>query len=287
MSRVVYVNNCYLPYRDASVHVEDRGFQFADGVYEVCEIAKGYLVDGTRHLDRLDRSMRELYMHPPMGRPALIQVIHEVIRRNRVRDGLVYIQITRGVAKRDFALPSGNVAPTLVVMARHASRAASEAKAASGIAVRTMPENRWPRVDIKSTALLANVLAKHEAQQAGAAEVWYVDRDGFVTEGGSSNAWIVTQDGRLVTRPAKSGILRGVTRRGVIDLARRRGLALEERSFTVEEACQAKEAFITAATNLVMPVVRIDGQSIGNGYPGFISADLRRQFHEEVERVPV
>ena len=287
MSRIAYVNGRYIRHAEAAVHVEDRGYQFADGVYEVCEIWDRCIVDERRHLDRLQRSLSELEIRMPMARAALVQVIREVARRNKVRNGFVYIQITRGVARRDHVFPSPDVQPAVVITARSASRAASEASAEAGVGVITVPENRWDRVDIKTVGLLPNVLAKQKAKEAGAREAWFVDAEGYVTEGGSTNAWIVTKENVLVTRPAVHGILKGITRQVVLDMIAIEGLSFEERPFTVEEAKGAKEAFITAASTLVMPVVHIDGVVIGNGHPGEMTRDLRRRFHEtaETERI--
>jgi D-alanine transaminase len=283
VSRIAYVNGRYLAFAQARVHVEDRGFQFADGVYEVCEVIGGRLVDARRHLDRLERSLEELRIAWPVTRPALGVILHEVVARNLVEDGLVYLQVTRGVARRDFPFPTGAVRPTLVVIARSIDRAANTALAQEGVAVVTRPDNRWERVDIKSINLLPNVLAKQAAREAGAREAWFVDERGFVTEGGSSNAWIVTPGGSVVTRPAEGGILRGVTRTTLLDLLRQEGLKLEERAFKLEEAARAREAFITAATTLVMPVVRIDGEVVGNGKPGPLTLALRQKFHRVAE----
>lgn len=283
MSRIAYVNGRYLPHRDAAVSVEDRGFQFADGVYEVCEVLGGRLVDARRHLDRLDRSLSELRIAPPMGRAALEIVLRETVRRNLVRDGMVYLQVTRGAARRDHPFPPAGTPSSLVVTARASDRAAQDAVAAAGAKVITVPENRWPRVDIKSVSLLPNVLAKQAAKEAGAREAWFVDGEGRVTEGASSNAWIVTADGRLLTRPAVGGILGGITRAVVLAAAASAGLAVEERAFTVAEAYAAREAFITAATTLVMPVVRIDDAVVGDGRPGPVAVRLRQAFHQFAE----
>jgi D-alanine transaminase len=285
MSRIAYVNGSYRPLAEAAVHIEDRGFQFADGVYEVCEIRDGMVVDETRHLDRLWRSLGELSIAEPMGRRALKLVLREVARRNRVRDGLVYVQVTRGAARRDFVFPDPPVRPSLIVLARSTDRAKADAVAAAGIAVVTVPESRWARVDIKSVSLLPNVLAKQAAKAAGAREAWFVDRDGYVTEGGSSNAWIVTHAGELVTRSADSGILRGITRTTLIDLLARDGLAFVERPFTVAEAKAAREAFVSAATALITPVVRIDGAPVGDGRPGPVATRLRASFHTMAEKL--
>ncbi len=287
MSRIAYVNGRYVPHADAAVHVEDRGYQFGDGVYEVCEVFDGHLVDATRHLARLSRSLSELKIRPPMSDVALRQIMREVVRRNRVRDGMIYIQVTRGVARRDHVFPSADVPPAVVMTARSADFAKADRQAAEGVAVITVPENRWDRVDIKTVGLLPNVLAKQQAKEAGAREAWFVTPDGMVTEGGSTNAWIVTAEGRLVTRPATRGILRGITREVVCEVAARQGVPLEERSFSVAEAKGAREAFITAATTLVMPVVRIDGHVVGDGRPGPVTQALRSHFHEAAEFVAV
>jgi D-alanine transaminase len=283
MSRIAYVNGLYTPLRDASVHVEDRGFQFADGVYEVCEVLGRQIIDETRHLARLQRSLRELGIRMPVGEGALRVILRETVRRNRVRDGMVYFQITRGAAKRDFVFPAPDTPPTLVVIARSVDRAKTEAGAANGISVITLPDNRWERVDIKSTGLLPNALARQKAKLQGAKEAWFFDEEGYVTEGAASNAWIVTRENTLLTRPAESGILRGVTRTTLIDLARRDNLIVSERPFTVAEAKAAKEAFVTAATALIMPVVKIDDVVLGDGKPGALARKLRAHFHSVAE----
>src|SRR5215475_6823248 len=283
MSRIAYVNGRYRPHRDALVSVEDRGFQFADGVYEVCEVREGRLVDERRHMTRLMRSLAELRIGLAMPLSALSVVLHETVRRNRVRNGVVYLQMTRGVARRDFAFPASATMPSVVVTARPHDNAKTEKMAAAGIAVVTVADNRWARPDIKSVSLLPNVLAKQAARDVGAREAWFVDASGFVTEGSSSNAWIVTADGSLVTRPADHGILRGVARTVVLDVAQAHGLRVEERPFKVEEAYAAREAFMTAATQIVLPVVRIDGRPIGSGRPGPIATALRRDFHRYAE----
>ena len=283
MSRIVYVNGRYLPHNVATVSIEDRGYQFADGVYEVCEVRGGRLVDERRHMARLDRSLREIRMARPMSLAALSVVLHETVRRNRVHDGIVYLQITRGVARRDFAFPPAGTAPSVVVTARGSDRAWLAQLAADGIAVVTVPDTRWQRVDIKSMALLPNVLAKQAAREQGAREAWLVDRQGRVTEGASSNAWIVSRDGKLITRSLGNDILAGITRSVVIDVVKAQGLALEERAFTVEEAYAALEAFVTSASQIVLPVVRIDGRPVGNGAPGLVATALRRDYHRHAE----
>jgi D-alanine transaminase len=285
MPRIAYVNGRYVAHAEASVHIEDRGYQFADGVYEVCEVARGYIVDMKRHLDRLHRSLSELSIAWPMNRAAMEIVIVEVIRRNRVKNGLVYLQVTRGVASRDFLFPAGT-RPSVVVTARKVDPAAAAKRAENGIKVITVPENRWDRVDIKSVGLLPNVLAKQKASEAGAQEAWFIDADGTVKEGGSSNAWIVTRDGALVTRPAEHGILRGITRTTLFDVAAKLGLRIEERSFTVAEAKTAREAFISSATTIAMPVVAIDGDPVANGHPGSVVLSLRHAFFDIAEKRP-
>lgn len=283
MSRYAYVNGRYLPFRDAMVHVEDRGYQFADAVYEVCEVRAGRLVDERRHLDRLERSLAAIKLRPPMSRAALGVVLREVVARNRIRFGLVYLQIGRGVARRDLAFPVPQPAASVVVTARPLNRARTEASAATGIAVVSVPDNRWGRVDIKTVGLLPNALARQAAVEQGAREAWFVDQSGAVTEGASANAWIVTKDGKLVTRHADHAILGGITRSVLFDAVKAQGLTVEQRPFALEEAYAAREAFITSATQTVMPVVRIDGRAIGDGKPGPVATALRREFHSFAE----
>jgi D-alanine transaminase len=284
MSRIAYVNGRYLPLAQACVNVEDRGYQFSDGVYEVCEVRGGKLIDERRHIARLERSLSELRIAMPMSAAALGVVLREVVRRNRVRWGIVYLQITRGVARRDHAFPPTGTAPSVVVTARNMDFAAAEKLAEAGVSVISVPENRWARVDIKSVSLLPNVLAKQAAREQGAREAWFVDGAGRVTEGSSSNAWIVTRDGKVVTRHADHAILRGITRSVVLDVLKAHGLTLEERPFTLDEAHGAREAFITSASQIVLPVVRIDGRPVGNGAPGLVASALRRDYHDHVEK---
>jgi D-alanine transaminase len=283
MSRLAYVNGRYRSHRDALVHVEDRGYQFADGVYEVCEVREAHLVDERRHMARLTRSLGELRLALPMSLSALSVVLHETVRRNRVRNGIVYLQITRGVARRDFAFPVSGTAPSIVVTARSHDNAKAENIAAEGIAVITVADRRWARPDIKSVSLLPNVLAKQAARDAGAREAWLVDAQGFVTEGASSNAWIVAANDEVVTRPADNSILNGISRAVVLDAIAARGLSLIERPFTVPEAKAAREAFVTAASQIVQPVISIDGKPVGNGRPGPLTLTLRREFHRHAE----
>jgi D-alanine transaminase len=274
MPRFAYVNGRYQPHQSAQVHIEDRGYQLADGVYEVLPVVDGVPLDEGLHLDRLDRSLRELSIRWPMSRAAMVLVAHELLRRNRLRSGLLYIQVTRGVAPRDHAFPAVAVRPALV-MTTMRRPVAQRADDVTGITVVTTRDLRWKRCDIKSTALLPNVLAKQGAVAAGADEAWLVDDGGMITEGSSTNAWIVTADGKLVTRRADSAILNGITRQVVLRLAKREGLRLEERPFSLDEALKAREAFITSSSNYAMPVIEIDGRSIGNGAPGLVTSQLR------------
>jgi D-alanine transaminase len=283
MTRIIYVNGRYLPYSQAKVHAEDRGFQFGDAIYEVCEVRGGRLVDEKRHLQRLAQSLAELEMPLPMSPAALSRVIRETIRRNRVRTGMVYLQVSRGARPRDFLFPPDGVKGTVVCLARSVSLGKLEAALQAGIAIKTMPDPRWERCDIKTVMLLPASLAKEAARKEGAKEAWFVDSDGYVTEGASSNAWIVDRDGCLITRQIDHAILRGVTRATLIDLLKRENIRFEERPFTVEEAKNAREAFVTSATNLVMPVVRVDGYVIGNGVPGILTLKLLSEYHSAAE----
>jgi D-alanine transaminase len=283
MSRIAYVNGRYLPLRQAMVHVEDRGYQFGDAVYEVCEVRQGRLIDERRHLARLKRSLDELQIRAPMSPVSLGVVLREVVARNRIGYGIVYLQVSRGVAKRDHGFPTPEVAPSVVVTARPLNARRNEALAAAGIAVISVPDNRWGRVDIKTTDLLPNVLARQAAIAQGARDAWFVDKDGVVTEAASANAWIVTQAGRVVTRPADHGILKGITRTVLFDVIKAQGLSVDERAFTLAEAYAAREAFVTAASQIVLPVVRIDGHVIGEGKPGPLATALRRAFHQHAE----
>lgn len=272
MSRIAYVNGRYLPHRDAVVHIEDRGYQFADGCYEVIAIRDGAFVDEDLHLQRLHRSLDALEIVSPMSDAALKTVIGEVARRNLVDEGFVYLQVTRGTAPRDFAFPQG-VRPSLVMTARRRPLADSKLFA-KGIKVITIPDIRWARPDIKSVSLLPNALGKEQAKRAGAYEAWQVDRDGNITEGTSSNAWIVTAAGEVVTHAADHAILNGVTRLGLIRVVAEAGLHLIERRFSVAEAKAASEALLTSSTNFVLPVVQIDDVLIGGGKPGPLANKL-------------
>ncbi len=287
MARFIYVNGRYLPWGEAAVHAEDRGFQFGDAIYEVCEVRGGRLIDETRHMERLERSLKELKIAQPMSRGSLARVLRETVRRNRVTHGLVYLQVSRGARPREFGFSEAvGMSPTVVCLARSVAPAKAEALADKGIGVRSMPDIRWGRCDIKTVMLLPASLAKEAAKEIGAKEAWFVDDQGFVTEGASSNAWIVDQAGNLITRAVNQDILRGVTRTTLIDLLKREGLELVERPFTLAEAKAAREAFNTSATSVVMPVVSIDGSPVGNGAPGLLSSRLRAAFHSMAEVAP-
>jgi len=276
MPRYAYVNGRYVPHADATVHIEDRGFQFADGVYEVVTVVGGRLADEEGHLVRLGRSLGELRIAWPVAPGTLKLLMRELIRRNRLSNGLVYIQVTRGVAPRDFKFPA-RAQSTLVMTARH-TRFQTARQVGDGVPVVTTPDIRWLRRDIKSVALLPQVLAKQKAVEAGAFEAWMVDPDGTVTEGSSSNAWIVTKDNVLVTRPPSTMILNGVTRLSLLRLAAKLGLKVEERAFTVAEAMTAKEAFLSSASTFCLPVTAIDGRPVGNGHPGTVTRALREAY---------
>lgn len=286
MTRIVYVNGRYLPYGEAAIHPEDRGNQFGDAVYEVCEVRDGHLIDETRHLARLERSLGELGIPEPMSRAAWGRVLRETIRQNRVRNGLVYLQVSRGVARRDFYFPTPDTLPTVICLARRLSPAKAEAQAAKGIAIRSTPDIRWGRCDIKTVMLLPATIAKQRAKESGANDAWFVDDEGYVTEGASANAWILDRDGKLVTRALDNAILGGITRATLLDVLAREGITVVERPFTIEEAQAAREAFVTSATSLVMPVVTIDGRAVGNGAPGLLALKLRAEFHKVAEQAP-
>jgi D-alanine transaminase len=281
MARLAYVNGRYLPHRQAAVHIEDRGYQFGDGVYEVVTVAAGQMVDEGPHLDRLERSLSEISLAMPMARRALRLIGRELVRRNGVRNGLLYIQVTRGVAPRDHKFPR-QTRPALVMTTKHIDFA-GQPKFTEGVKIITIPDQRWERRDIKTIGLLPNCLGKQLASESAAYEAWQVDNDGLVTEGTSSNAWIVTGDGRLVTRPLGNEILHGVTRRTILAIACEEGIALDERPFSVDEAKGAAEAFVTSATSFVTPVVRVDDAEIGDGTPGPLSRRLLAWYREYAE----
>jgi D-alanine transaminase len=277
MSRIVYVNGAYLPEEEAKISVFDRGFLFADGVYEVSSVLAGKLIDNASHMARLQRSLDELKMAPPLPIDEIPPIQREIVDRNALDQGTVYLQVTRGAADRDFPFPEGATS-SLVIFSQERNLVEDPA-AARGIAVITLPDIRWQRRDIKTVQLLAPALAKQAALDAGANDAWLVE-DGFVTEGSSNNAYIVTLDGAIVTRALSNAILNGITRRAVLALAEREGLKVEERSFTPEEAYEAGEAFITSASTFVYPVVKIDGRILGNGVPGPVASKLRQLYIE-------
>lgn len=287
MGRIAYVNGAYVRHADAAVHIEDRGYQFADAVYEVWAMSGGLLCDPEGHFTRLERSLGELSIDMPMTRAALTTVLKETIRRNRIRDGLVYLQVSRGVAPRDHVFPASPIAPAVVVTVKRTDPVAAEARAAAGVGVLTTPENRWGRCDIKTVGLLPNVLAKQAAKETGATEAWFIDADGLVTEGASSNAWIVTSEGVLVTRDTSANILRGVTRETLLEVARTANIRIEERAFSLSEALSAREAFFTGAGALLLPVVSIDGQAVGDGRPGPVATRLRSLYIESARAAAI
>jgi D-alanine transaminase len=272
MASIAYLNGDYLPLDEARVSVLDRGFLFADGIYEVSAVLDGHLVDNASHLARFERSLGEIALPLPASMDRIEEIEKELVTRNAVKEGVVYMQVTRGVAPRDFAFPK-NVAPTLLMFTQ--AKTIIDAPAVQkGVAVKTLEDIRWARRDIKSIALLAQVLAKQAAVEAGCQEAWMVE-DGFVTEGGSSSTFIVTKDNVLVTRPNSQALLPGCTRKAILALAAEKGVRLEERPFTVAEALAAAEAFFTSASSFVMPVASIDGQPIGSGAPGPVTKRLR------------
>jgi len=277
MPRYAFVNGAYVPHGDAAVHIEDRGFQFADGVYEVIACIHGKLADERGHLDRLQRSLSELGMPLPMERSGLQHIMRELLRRNRLKNALVYMQVTRGVSRRDFPFPAGDIPQSLIITTRP-FRYDNQVKMEKGIKAVTVPDLRWKRRDIKTVALLPQVLAKQRAVEQGAAEALMVDDDGFVTEGSSSNAWILTRDGVLVTRKANNDILRGVTRTAIDKIREEFQIRLEERSFRPEEVYEAAEAFVSAASALITPVVELDGHKIGDGKPGKVTLRIYEEY---------
>jgi D-alanine transaminase len=278
VGRIAYVDGRYIRHDLACVHIEDRGLQFADAIYEVFGVFGGRIYDEEEHLDRLERSLREIALEMPMGRAALKFVLRETARRNRIADGLIYLQITRGAFRRDHAIPVARRRPTIILTARQTDATQFERRREVGIAVITHDDERWARCDIKSTGLLPNVLAKTAARGAGAWEAWLIDREGRVTEGSSTTAWIVDRDGLLVTRDLDNAVLPGVTRRVLADVAASAQISIVERRFTREEALGAREAFITAATIGALPVVTIDGKEVGDGRPGPVARRLQELY---------
>jgi D-alanine transaminase len=273
--RIAYVNGRYLPHGQAGVHIEDRALQLGDGIYEVFNVLDGVLLDEEGHLDRMERSLRELGMPMPIGRAALKLVTREMIARNRMPTGFIYLQVTRGAVKRDHVPPTDGPRPTLIITMRLQDSAGLKLRLEKGIAVSTQADIRWGRCDIKTVQLLPNLMAKQAAKKAGAFEAWLVDEEGFVTEGASTTAWIVDQNGVLITRDLSNAILPGVTRRVMLDAAAEAQIKIAERKFTVAEAQAAKEAFLSSATGAAVPVVTIDGKSVGDGRPGPLTQRIR------------
>ncbi|MEY3233821.1 D-amino-acid transaminase [Aquidulcibacter sp.] len=277
MPRIAYVDGQFVRHSEASIHVEDRGLQFGDAVYEVWAVRGGILFDSEGHLARLARSLAALQIKTPIGNASLMVIVRELMTRNKLKDGLVYLQISRGVARRDHPFPAHS-RPSIILTARAMNMVQADARAAKGIQVQTCPDNRWGRVDIKTVNLLPNVLAKQAALEAGFADAWFVDSEGMVTEGTAQNAWIVDSKGQLRTRPATHAILRGITRDAIIKTAQELGFTFEEKAFSRYEALSAQEAFITSATSFVTPVIGLDGYKIGDGTPGSIARKLRETY---------
>ncbi len=279
MSRIAYVNGRYLPHDQAEVHIDDRGYQFGDGIYEVVSVINGKLADQEWHLDRMDYSLGEMGIPLPMSRAALKIIIKNMITMNRIKYGLVYFQITRGVMRRDHAYTT-NLTPQLVMTAKTLPRL--EQHEVNAVDVITVPDQRWQRRDIKTLQLLPNCMAKTKAAEAGAYEAWMVDGDGFITEGSSSNAWIVTKNGELITRPATYDILSGITRKAIMAIASSRNLKIVERPFTVAEVHDAAEAFMTSASSLVTPAKTLDGAKIADGHAGPVATAMRHAYLDKV-----
>ena len=280
MTRIAYVNGRYRPLRDAAIAPEDRGYQFADGVYEVIKVLGGRPRDLERHLDRLTRSLAALDIGAPMPRRALESILHEMLRRNRIPDALLYVQITRGIAPRNHLFPN-RARPSLVITVRRASFPSTRERE-EGVGVITQPDLRWGRCDIKSICLLPNVLARQAAAVAGCREAWLIDHDGRVTEGSASNAYIVDKSGRLITHPLNERILGGVTRSVVLELARKDGLEVIEQPFSLEDAYGAREAALSSTSSWLLPVTAIDGRPVSNGMPGHVVRRLMALYAEHL-----
>jgi D-alanine transaminase len=286
MSRIAYVNGRYLPQRRAEVNIEDRGYQFGDGVYEVIHLHGGRFIDEARHLDRLERSLREIRLPMPLPRAALRVVLREVARRNRVTEGLLYMQVTRGVARRDHAFPEPAVPPALVVTIKRIPPYPTDVERWAVAAI-TMPDQRWARRDIKSVNLLPNVLARQAARERGAAEaVLFDEATGMVTEGAATTFWIVDEGGTIRTRHLDQVILPGCTRDALLAKLREAGIGFEERPFSLEELRRAREAFLTSATSFVKPVTRIDDRPVGDGQVGPVVRRLFDLFARHVQGAP-
>ena len=283
MPRIAYVNGQYVPHNKATVHIEDRGYQFADAVYEVTAVVGGKLLDNVPHMARLRRSLRELEMDLGMSDKAFEMVMLEVVRRNRIKDGILYVQVSRGVAPRDHAFPAIAVKPAIVMTAKRMDFAAIAQKQEKGVKAITVDESRWNRPDIKTVSLLPNALAKQKAREAGAYEAIFVRADGVVTEGTSTNAWIVNKEGKLQTHHLGQSVLPGITRGSIIAIARQTGVEILEKPFTRDELMSASEAFVSSTTSFMMPLVAIDEQNIGAGKPGLVAQKMVAAYRAYIE----
>lgn len=279
MARIVYVNGEYVPEDEAKISIFDRAFLFADAIYEVTAILDGKLVDYDAHMERLHRSLNELDMAQPATDAEIREMHEQLMERNNLTNGLIYMQITRGVAERDFAYPEADAPQTMIAFTQEKDLAGST-QARTGIKIITIPDIRWQRRDIKSTGMLAQAMGKQAAKAAGVSDAWMVE-DGYVTEGTSNTAFIVVDGNKLITRPLSNAVLPGITRRTILKLAATGAISVEERPFTVDEAKSADEAFLTSASSFVMPVVEIDGDMIGGGQPGPVTRKLREVYLEE------
>jgi D-alanine transaminase len=284
VAALAYINGVYKPIAEPALQVIDRGFQFADAVYEVWSVRDGLFLDEEGHFERLARSLRELQIKAPMAQTALRVVLRQTARLNRVRNGLVYLQVSRGAAKRDHAFPPASTAPTMVVTATRLDPKALAERARKGVSVITAPDIRWGRCDIKTVGLLPNALARQAAKEQGAQEALLVDRDGFITEASASNFWCVAADGEVATPPLSPAILHGVTRATILRLAMELGLRVAERPVRLAEALDAREAFITSATAAATPVIAIDGRPIADGAPGPVAKALRDAYFRSASR---
>lgn len=281
MARVAYINGRYSPHNQATIHIEDRGLQFADSVYEVVYVYKGQLIDAIPHLDRLSYSLGELEIPLPMKQRPLLLVIEEMIRRNQLSTGLIYIQVTRGTAPRDFPYPR-QAKPNIMMTAR-AMTPFDPTQSLKGIRVMSLPDIRWLRRDIKTTALLAASMSKEKALSAGFDDAWLLDSNNLITEGTSNNAWIINQDGSLQTRPPSYDILNGITRRSIMALAQKKNIPVIEKAFSLEEAYAAQAAFISSASACIKPIVQINDQKIADGQVPPIAQEIANLYHQFLE----
>ena len=284
MSRYAYVNGQYRDHQDGMIHIEDRGYQFADGVYEVVMIYQDRLVDEEGHLDRLEGSLQEVKIRMPLSRAALKLIMRELIRRNDVKNGIIYLQINRGVAPRDHKFPVSSK-PSVVMTTKRLQFSTKNEE--NGVKIISLPDLRWKRCDIKSISLLPNVLAKQQAAENNAFEAWLIDSQDMVTEGTSSNAWIVTHQNKVITRKASKSILNGITRQTLLRIMHDHQVELEERSFSLQEALEAKEAFLTSSSAFVMPVCQINNTLIGGGNPGPFTLDILREYKKFLQQLPI